>query len=202
MTGITIYMEGGGDGKAGRAALRAGMDAFLGELKQVARSRHWGWKLACVGSRNDAFRAFRRATERGEAQAVILLVDAEAPLGHAPRAHLRQRDGWEIGFAEESNVHLMVQTMEAWLVADGGALATYYGQGFSESALPATLDLESVSKRDIERALETATRATTKGRYHKIGHASQLLARVRPELVRERCAACGRLLDFLTSTLA
>ena len=194
-------MEGGGDSNNGRAALRQGMDAFLAELKQTARNRRWGWKLACVGSRNNAFRAFRNATERGDAGVVILLVDAEDSVREAPRAHLHRRDGWEMGFAEESSVHLMVQTMEAWFVADGDALATYYGQEFREGALPETLDLESVSKRTIERALETATRATTKGRYQKIRHASQLLARIRPERVRERCAACERLLDFLRGTL-
>ena len=202
MTEITIYMEGGGDSKEGRAALRIGMDGFLAELKQAARNRRWGWKLVCAGSRNDAFRAFRRATERGNAGAVILLVDAEETVGQSPRAHLRDRDGWEMGFAEENSVHLMVQTMEAWLVADRDALAAYYGQGFRESALPRTSDLESVPKREIERALEAATRATTKGRYHKIRHASQLLEMIRPARVRERCAACGRLLDFLTGTLA
>ena len=139
-----------------------------------------------MGSRNDAFRAFRRATEQGDACVVMLLVDAEEPVREAPRAHLRDRDGWEMGFAEENSVHLMVQTKEAWLVADGDALAAYYGQGFRENALSATPDLESVSKREIETALETATRATTKGRYDKIRDASQLLERIRPER-----AVCG-----------
>ena len=95
----------------------------------------------------------------------------------------------------------MVQTMEAWIVADGDALAAYYGQGFRKTALPVTPNLESVSKRTIEKALEMATRATTKGRYQKIRHASQLLARIRPGRVRERCAACGRLFDFLGEAL-
>ena len=195
-------MEGGGERPGGRAALRVGMDAFPGELKQAARNRRWRWKLVPRGSRNEAFEAFRRATERDDVGVVILLVDAEEPVGQAPRSHLHDRDGWEMGFAEENSVHLMVQTMEAWLVADSDALAAYHGQGFRESALPRTPDLESVSKQEIESALETATRATTKGRYHKIRHASQLLERIRPVRVRERCAACGRLLDFLTGTLA
>ena len=202
MTAITIYMEGGGDRPSGRAALRVGMDAFLGELKQAARDRRWRWKLVPRGSRNEAFEAFRGAKERGDAGVLILLVDAEGPLTQAPRAHLRDRDGWEMRFTKEDSVHLMVQTMEAWLVADSDALATYYGQGFRTSALLPTSDLESVSKREIERALEAATRATTKGRYHKIRHASELLERIRPGRVRERCAACGRFLDFLTGILA
>jgi hypothetical protein len=194
-------MEGGGDSNNGRAALRRGMDAFLAELKQAARNRRWGWKLACVGSRDNAFRAFRNATERCDGGVVILLVDAEDPVREAPRPHLHRRDGWELGFAQERSVHLMVQTMEAWIVADGDKLAAYYGQGFRKTALPGTPNLESVSKQTIERALEIATQATTKGRYQKIRHASQLLERVRPERVRERCAACGRLLDFLREVL-
>lgn len=194
-------MEGGGDSNNGRAALRRGMDEFLKELKQAARNRRWGWKLACVGSRDNAFRAFRNATERCDGGVVILLVDAEDAVREAPREHLHRRDGWEMGFAQETSVHLMVETMEAWIVADGDMLADYYGQGFRKTALPVTPNLESVSKQTIEKALELATRATTKGRYKKIRHAGQLLAKVRPGRVRERCAACGRLLDFLGEAL-
>ena len=96
----------------------------------------------------------------------------------------------------------MVQTMEAWIVADGDALATYYGQGFHRTSLPSSTNLESVPKRDIEQSLKVATRKTTKGEYHKIRHASQLLARINQCRVRERCEGCRRFLDYLTLTLA
>lgn len=45
MKHIAIYMEGGGDHKAGKAALRQGMDALLQPLKEIARSHALGWKL-------------------------------------------------------------------------------------------------------------------------------------------------------------
>ena len=61
MSGITIFMEGGGNTKESRAALRQGMDAFLQPLKQAARDRSWGWNLVCRGPRGEAFRAFSDA---------------------------------------------------------------------------------------------------------------------------------------------
>ena len=36
MSGVAIYMEGGGRGPDTRAALRRGMDVLLGSLKQAA----------------------------------------------------------------------------------------------------------------------------------------------------------------------
>ena len=194
-----MYVEGGGDGKNGRAALRQGMDGFLGELKLAAQRRGWRWKLTCMGSRNDAHSRFRRASERNEADVVVLLVDAEGSVEDGPLAHLHRRDGWAMDFAEEEMVHLMVQTMETWIVADGEALGGYYGQGFRLGALPRALDLESVPKRDIEGALSAATRSTKKGPYHKIRHASELLGLISPVRVRERCTSCGRLFDFLSA---
>ena len=136
MTSVAIDVEGGDDGKNGRAALRQGMDSFLGELKLAAQRRGWRWNLTCMGSRNDAHSRFLRATERNEADVVVLLVDEEGPVDDGPVTHLRRQDGWEIDSAEEEMVHLVAQTMEAWIVADGEALGGYYGQGFRLSALP------------------------------------------------------------------
>lgn len=201
MSTVAIYVEGGGEGAGARAALRRGFNAFLEDQKRAAESRGWRWKLACVGSRNDAFRAFQHATQRATADVVVLMVDAEGQAGRGSLAHLRQRDGWNVDFADEETVHLMVEVMEAWIVADDDALAAYYGQGFHRSSLPRATDLESVPKRDIERKLKAATRNTTKGEYHKIRHASQLLAQISPRRVRERCERCGRLMDYLTLTL-
>ena len=50
---IKIYVEGGGDGRNGRAALRRGMDAFLGEQKRAATDRGWSGRLICASSRNN-----------------------------------------------------------------------------------------------------------------------------------------------------
>ena len=79
MSGIAIYMEGGGTGKENRAALRQGMDAFLQSLKEAARNKALRWKLVCCGPRDEAFRGFRNAVSNGDNAVSVLLVDAEGP---------------------------------------------------------------------------------------------------------------------------
>ncbi len=200
MTVIAIHMEGGGDGRAGRAALRQGMNAFLGRAKTAAEARGWRWRLTACGGRGAAFRSFRNALESGQRngeQVALLLVDSEGPVTEPLRNHLLRRDNWNLSFAGERAIHLMVQTMEAWIVADHTALAEYYGQGFLANALPGADDLEAVPKRDIERALDRATQSTSKGRYHKIHHARALLERIDPSVVRQRCPSCRRLFAIL-----
>ncbi len=44
------------------------------------------------------------------------------------------------------SVHLLAQTMEAWIVADADALSRYYGPGFNARALSRAADLENVAK--------------------------------------------------------
>lgn len=191
-------MEGGGQSRDSKAALRLGMDQFLAEIKEVFRARSRPWKLVCCGPRDSAHRAFRHACAQRDGGVVVLLVDAEGPVtASSPVDHLRARDDWDIEGAYGDMVHLMVQTMEAWIVADSDALSRYYGQNFRRNALPNRQNLEEEGKGDIERALHEATRRTKKGAYHKIRHASDLLARIDPAVVRQRCFHCDRLFDTL-----
>lgn len=201
MIGVEIYMEGGGDSRDGKAALRQGMDALLEPLKTAARSNTLHWKLVPCGNRNAAFRAFRNAVNAGDDVFVMLLVDSEAPVSTGSRQHLASRDEWDLSFADEEAVHLMVEIMETWIIADADALATYYGQGFRRNALPTRQNLEDVSKSDVERALNHATEQTTKGRYRKIKHARDLLRRIDVNKVRERCRHCERLFNTATEQI-
>jgi len=86
-------------------------------------------------------------------------------------------------------------------VADPDALATYYGKNFRKNVLPATNDLESVSKVELANALAGATKETTKGAYHKIRHASALLGLVDAAIVRKQCVHCERLFAFLETEI-
>lgn len=74
----------------------------------------------------------------------VLLVDSEGPVAdpHSPRTHLKQRDGWDLPAISERSIHLMIQTMEAWIIADVDAVAGYSGQHFLKKALPAAQHLE------------------------------------------------------------
>ena len=195
---IAIYMEGGGQGRDSKAALRLGMDGFLAEIKDTFRRYRRHWKLVCCGGRDEALRGFRNACANGDGGIVVLLVDAEGPVNTpSPIDHLNARDGWEIDGIHDDMIHLMVQTMEAWIVADRTELSRYYGQHFRANALPNRQNLEQEGKDDIQRALNLATRHTKKGTYHKIQHASDLLARIDPTVVRQRCPYCQRLFETL-----
>lgn len=202
MSGIAIYMEGGGDSKDTKASLRTGMDGFLAELKDLAREKSWRWKLVCCGGRDQAFKGFINARSNDEATIVVLLVDAEGPVNDGPCKHLIERDGWDLAGIPEEEIHLMIQTMEAWIVADPATLRSYYGQHFNVNALPNAANPETIAKIDIVISLDRATRrAAPKGIYHKIKHASQLLQKIDPMIVQNKCPSCARLFNILRNKL-
>ena len=182
--------------------LRKGMDAFLQSAKAAARRKSLKWQLVACGPRNEAYRRFSEAASRGKGDLLFLLVDSEDELSTSPRLHLAARDGWDrLEAASEDRIQLMVRAMETWLIADLETLRSYYGRHFHGSTLPRRQDLEAVPKEDVSSALARATRKTQKGEYHKIRHASDLLALVDPEKAKERCRHCRRLFDTLTSVI-
>lgn len=201
MNGVKIYIEGGGDSSGTKRSLRQGMDALLRPLKDAARAKALHWDLVMCGPRNQAFQKFRDEVGKGDNAIIMLLVDAEGPLpaDSGPRQHLQSpsRDGWDMQFADEDTIHLMVQSMETWIAADPDALSTYYGQNFNRNALPKRENLEMEPKADVARALNQATEHTTKRRYKKIKHASDLLKRIHVEKVKDRCPHCARLFDVI-----
>ena len=80
--------------------------------------------------------------------------------------------------------------MESWFLADPDALEGYYGQGFQRNPIGRTADVERVPKRDVFERLTSATRATRKGKYDKVGHAPHLLDRLSLEAVMDRAPHC------------
>ena len=194
-------MEGGGDSAGQKKKLRVGMDVFLATVKDKVRANQWGWKLVPCGGRREAYEKFRNARDHAEEdEIIVLLVDSEAPVTAAtPSEHLGTRlgDRWDLTGVPADHIHLMVQTMETWLVAEPDALQRYYGQNFARNALPRADDLELVEKTAVADALRRATQRTSKGEYHKINHASDLLKQIDVATVRQRCGHCERLFDVL-----
>lgn len=197
MSGMAIFLEGGGTGRETKAALRRGMDLFLAALKADVREKSWKWKLVCCGSRSQAFRAYRQEQKSDDYSVVVLLVDSEGPIDKEINQYLNDRDGWDVGALEKDFIHLMTQTMETWIVADVNALANYYGENFEGNLLPKSRNLEEVSKLDVAKSLDKATKRTRKGPYHKIRHGSDLLKVVDPGVVRRRCPHCERMFSLL-----
>lgn len=199
--GISIYLEGGGDSAETKAALRLGVSGFLKSLVDLARQRRYRWHVIPCGGRDQAYSAFRDALEQEPHVFNVLLVDSETAVAGSPHAHLQQRDYWDLAAAQEEQVHLMVQCMEAWLLADAEALAEYYNQGFNANAVPRRQNLEEEPKLQVYAALEAATRRTQKGSYGKIRHGGELLKRVSAAKARERCPHCERFFQVLTERL-
>lgn len=198
---VRIYAEGGGDGKDTKAAIRRGFGEFLSDLRGLARERLIRWNIIGCGPRNAAFDAFKTALRTHMGAFNILLVDGEGPVNRTPWQHLLECNGWDRPGVPDEQCHLMVQMMEAWIVADIDAMESYYGHGFRRQAIPARNDVEAIDKAILEMSLEDATRYTRKGLYHKIRHGSALLCRINPHTVRSKAPHCERLFTTIAGKI-
>ena len=174
-----IYLEGGGDSKAGKIACQKGFRTLLEKCGLTGRMP----RLIACGSRNSAYDNFRDAHANAAAtDYTALLVDSEDPVADldATWRHLRQRDGWaRPPGADDEQVLLMTTGMETWIVADRDTLAAHYGPCLQPSALPPTDHLEIRRRNDIQRSLERATRSCA-APYAKGLHSFAILGRLNP----------------------
>jgi hypothetical protein len=201
---IRIYIEGSGGEKAGTISLRKAFSSFLRLPRQRAQEKGIRIIPRPCGGRENTFDDFCRAFRTNPDAFVMLLVDAEAPVRASNLWHHLQfdsGDGWKNPGAQPSQCHLMVQILEALLIADRENLAAYYGQDFQASALPATTNVEEVPKERLLESLQRATRKTRKGNYHKTHHGPAILATARPDEVARRATHCQRLFDVLAAVI-
>jgi hypothetical protein len=194
---VRMYVEGGGDSKDTKAFLREGFSIFLKDLVSMARGNRIQWRIVLCGSRNATFDAFSTSVRQNPQAFNVLLVDSEANVKTTPWAHLLARDQWTAGNLPDDHCHLMVQAMEAWLIADTKALSEFYGQGFYRASVPTTANVEQIPKADLDASLRAATRNTQKGEYRKIDHGSKLLALLDATTVRQASSHCDRLFKVL-----
>src|SRR3972149_394753 len=129
---VTIYVEGGGDGKYQHIQCRQGFrrliekSGFAGKMPGI---------FAC-GGRNAAFDDFKTAmNSKSPTDYPMLLVDSEDPIAENITSwnHLRTRDGWipPNGVSDEQ-AQLMVTCMETWIMADRAALRNVFGADLQE----------------------------------------------------------------------
>jgi hypothetical protein len=199
---IQIFIEGGGENDNTQSVLRKGFSQFFSEITKIAKDKNMRVKFILCGGRDLAYRRFKKALITNSESFNILLVDAESPVKQTPWIHLKSRDNW----VQPENVgdeicHLMIQTMEAWFMADKKAIADYYGKDFQESALPSNPKIEEILKADLETALNRASRNTKKGEYKKIRDGSELLSRISAQKVRDASPACERLFQTLAGQM-
>ena len=194
---VRIYVEGGGDGRNLRTRCRRGFSAFL---EKATLAGHMP-RIVASGGRRAAFDDFCAALNASDQEEfVVLLVDSEGPVpqGPGPWHHLRARDGWDQpAEATDENVHLMVQCMENWFLADRDTLAAYFGKGFNPNALPGHRDIEEVAKTDVLDGLRNATRQCQSGRYDKGRHSFAILERADSAKILVASPHAQRLVDTL-----
>lgn len=192
---IRIYIEGD-------PQLRQGFRTFLKPLYEVARSQNIKIEPPKLcGGRDAAYKAFKAALITHPDAFIVLVVDSEGALDKTPWEYLKNRDGWDSMGTDDTHCYLMVHTMEAWFIADIDALRDYYGQGFQESAIPKHPNVEEIDKDRLTSALKAATRNTLKKEYHKTRHASELLARLKVEKVRQASPNCDRIFTTLAQIM-
>jgi hypothetical protein len=125
---IRIYFEG-------NKALRSSFEIFFSELRVAARQAHSTIQLIAA---RDGPQDYRKARRSHPQAWNILLQDSEGTL---PMQRV-------------NDVFWMVELMEAWFLADGAALARYYGDGFRLNAIGDTADVEVVPKNESYRSPE------------------------------------------------
>ncbi len=195
---IKIYVEGGGDTNALKTKCRQGFSEFFRKAGLEGRMP----RVVASGSRQAAFNDFCTAMEKAaNDEFIVLLVDSEDVVATDDKlwSHLKDRDNWDkpVNTTDE-NVHLMVQCMEAWFLADKDNLAAFFGQQFNANALPTREDVENIVKPDLYTRLKNATRlCEKKGRYGKGRHSFDILAQIDPAKVMEVSPYAKRLIDTL-----
>ena len=77
----------------------------------------------------------------------------------------------------------------------------FYGHGFRAASVSRRPNIEHILKDDVFKQLESASRESRKGAYHKGNHSFVLLGLIDPEKVIKRSSFAKRLIDTLKSHL-
>ena len=168
--------------------MREGFSEFFKELGATL-----GRAPKFIAGKADPCGVFLLALETHPGALNILLIDSERPDDGKLFETICQPKG--IDARSRDHVFWMVQCMEAWFLADAEALRQYYGKDFRENAVRLNPEVEEIPKKDVFEALRTATKDTSKGRYHKTKHAPSLLKLIDPALAQQASAHCRRIFD-------
>lgn len=195
-----IYLEGGGDSKELHTRCREGFRKLLEKCGYKGKMP----RLIACGGRGSVFEDFRSANGiRAPEDFIAMLIDSEGPLNdtEATWDHLINRDHWEkpAGAADEQ-VLFMTTCMETWIVADRDGLRNHYGSRLQVSALPPLTILEERNRKDIQDALDHATRNCTNA-YQKGKRSFAILSKLAPGVLKPHLPSFRRNLEILDEKL-
>jgi Domain of unknown function (DUF4276) len=203
---IQIFIEGGSKGqdRFSSQKLRIGFASFLSELVAEAREKKIRFNINICGSTDQTFRIFQSANKKANNSFPCFLVDSDKPLeaDDTPKVFLQREKNWDFENIEDNQCHLMVQIMESWFLADVETLKSFYGQNFKHNAIPKQPNVEKIAKLEVENFLDKATNETSKGKYHKIRHGTELLGKIKTVKVKEKAEHCRRLFETIVKKLS
>ena len=160
-------------------------------------------RIVAAGGRRRAYDLYTTAIKNSQSgEHIVLLVDADEPVtSETAWEHVRTRgqDGWSRPEeAGDEDLHLMVQCMEAWFLADPHVLGSFFGQGFKQDRLPKGADIEAIPKQAILDGLRAASAAAkTKGKYGKGSHSFKILSLLDPQRIKEASPWARRFFESL-----
>ncbi len=200
---IKVYVEGGGNcNRRLSAECRSAFAALFDKAGLAGRKP----SVHPSGGRQQAYDDFCIALRNASAtEFPVLLVDSESPVSSEPWQHVESRDGdnWKRPQdAADDQLHLMVQVMESWFLADRQKLAQYFLANFHKNRLPNTADLEDCPKQTVFDCLEDATKDTKKGRYGKGRGSFKILALLDPAKIENASLHAKRFFDVLRKRTA
>ncbi|MBN2830427.1 MAG: DUF4276 family protein [Candidatus Cloacimonetes bacterium] len=183
---VKVYIEGGGESNSLRTDLRKAFQNFF-----ISAGLNKKPRVVASGSRNEAFDDFCCAVRTlSDNDVALLLVDSEETFTKDDNSveYLKKRDSWNFpNDVDSCLVHLMVVTMETWLIADPKSLQESFGAGFNSEVFSKVKDIETVSKEDAYSLLDKAFKDTPSKKYIKGKHSFRALACVDASKV---CAVC------------
>lgn len=214
MKRLAVYLEGGGNTAQEKADLRKGFELLFQVQRKAIFDKGGRLDFIPSGGRDMVYKRFAAAFRKpGQVIMVILLVDSEEAVAgeikgkpevnaETRKHHLIKRDNRDLAGVPAEIIHLMVQCMESWIVADSDALADFYGKWFHARSLPSRNNLEDEPKLEVYEKLARATEKTSKGVYGKIKHASRLLALIDRDKTGKRCPRFKTLIEWLDERIA
>lgn len=195
-----VYLEGGGDSKDLHSRCREGFSHLLRSCGFSGRMP----RLTAGGGRNATFDDFQIAhRSKGDSDFIAMLIDSEEPLSDPETTwpHLEKHDGWKRpDGASNKQVLFMTTCMETWIVADRAALSAHFGSKLQVSALPASDNLESRPRQDIQRKLTHATRNCVNA-YEKGARSFELLGKLSPPTLQAHLPSFRRVVRVLDEKL-